>query len=160
MQSHEANQAGRSETGRETTTEILTEGSDFAKKEGGLRVLTTAGVKKIAEALRRKREQEAAPEFEPVEVPEPPEEAPEWRPGPAPEVAVEELDPETKVYAKAMRHYFNPKLLGCEVEGKAGVVNVRVRDASFYRAGERFAVKMNDVGEWEAEVHRIAPKYR
>ncbi len=65
---------------------------------------------------------------------------------PAPEVAVEELDPETKVYAKAMRHYFNPKLLGCEVEGKAGVVNVRVRDASFYRAGERFAVKMNDVG--------------
>jgi len=123
-------------------------------------VLTTAGVKKIAEALRRKREQEAPPTFDPVDVPEPPEEAPEWRPGPAPEVAVEELDPETKVYAKAMRHYFNPKLLGCEVEGKAGLINVRVRDAHFYRAGERFAVKMNDVGEWEAEVHRIAPKYR
>jgi hypothetical protein len=123
-------------------------------------VLTTAGVKKIADALRRKREQETAPTFEPVDVPAPPEEAPEWRPGPAPEVAVEELDRDVTVYATASRHWFNPKLLGCHVEGKAGTVNVRVRNSAFYRAGERFAVKMNDAGEWEAEVHRIAPKYR
>lgn len=158
MQAHEKETGrGAKAVARETS---LAEGTDFAKKEGGLRVLTTAGVKKIAEALRRKREQEAPPTFEAVDVPEPPEEAPEWSPGPAPEVAVEELDPETKVYAKAMRHYFNPKLLGCEVEGKAGLINVRVRDAKFYRAGERFAVKMNDIGEWEAEAHRIAPKYR
>jgi hypothetical protein len=123
-------------------------------------VLTTAGVKKIADALRRKRELEPVAEPVAVDVLPAPEEAPEWRPGPPPEVAVEELDAETKILATAKRHYFNPKLLGCEVEGKAGMVNVRVRESSHYRAGERFAVKINDNGEWEAEVHRMAPKYR
>lgn len=159
MQAHEQ-QEGRTETGRETASSILTEGSDFAKKEGGLRVLTTAGVKKIAEALRRKREQEPPVEIEAVEVPEPPPEAPEWRPGAPPEVAVEELDPQTKVFATARRHHFNTKLLGCDVEGKAGMVNVRVRDSAHYRNGEKFAVRLNDSGEWEAELHRTAPKYR
>ena len=123
-------------------------------------MLTTAGVKKIAEALRRKRELEPAASAVAVDVLPAPEDAPEWRPGPPPEVPVEEMDPETKVYATARRHYFNPKLLGCEVEGKAGMVNVRVRDAAHYRAGERFAVKINDNGEWEAEQHRKAPRYR
>ena len=123
-------------------------------------MLTTAGVKKIAEALRRKRELEPASEPVAVDVPPAPEEAPEWRPGPPREVAVEELDPETKVFATARRHHFNLKLLGCEVEGKAGMVNVRVRDSSYYRQGERFAVVVNDMGEWEAEQHRKAPKFR
>ena len=159
MQTQE-HKEGRSESDRGAASSILTEGSDFAKKEGGLRVLTTAGVKKIAEALRRKRE--LAPAVEPVavDVPPAPEEAPEWRPGAPREVAVEELDPGTKVFATARRHHFNPKLLGCEVEGKAGMVNVRVRDSSYYRQGETFAVMVNDVGEWEAEQHRKAPKYR
>ena len=123
-------------------------------------MLTAAGVKKIAEALRRKREPEPAAATAGVDVLPAPQDAPEWRPGPPPEVAVEELDSNAKVFATARRHYFNPKLLGCEVEGKAGMVNVRVREASHYRAGEKFAVKINDNGEWEAEQHRKAPRYR
>ena len=118
-------------------------------------MLTTAGVKKIAEALRRKREQT----FETVDVPEPPEEAPEWRPGPAAEVPVEELDQDVKVYATVRKQFFNRKLIGCEIEGKTGLHNVRVRDKDYYRNNERFAVKKNDMGEWEAEIHRIGPRY-
>lgn len=123
-------------------------------------MLTTAGVKKIAEALRRKREQEPPVDIEPVEVPEPPPQAPEWRPGAPPEVAVEELDADVKVYATVRTRFFNRKLLGCEIEGKTGMHNVRVRDKDYYRNNERFAVKKNDVGEWEAEVHRMGPRYR
>lgn len=161
MQAHDEKETGRGTEAvvRETS---LAEGEDYSKKEGGLRVLTTAGVKKMAEALRLRRQatQQAIVVEEPPDVPPPPEDAPEWRPGPAPEVAVEELDPEVQVFATASRHYFNPKLLGCFVEGKAGLCNVRVRNSAFYRAGERFAVKLNDTGEWEATVHRIAPKFR
>lgn len=161
MQSHEK------ETGRGTETIVretegrLDEGADYEKKEGGLRVLTAAGVKKVAEALRLRRQaQQAAVTIEePADVPEPPEDAPEWRPGPAPEVAVEELDDDIKVYATVRKQYFNRKLLGCEIEGKTGLFNVRVRDKDYYRQGERFAVKINDVGEWEAEIHRIGPRY-
>ena len=161
MQSHEK------ETGRGTETIVretegrLDEGADYEKKEGGLRVLTAAGVKKMAEALRLRRQAQQAAVIieEPSNVPEPPEDAPEWRPGPAPEVAVEELDDDIKVYATVRKQYFNRKLLGCEIEGKTGLFNVRVRDKDYYRQGERFAVKINDVGEWEAEIHRIGPRY-
>lgn len=71
-----------------------------------------------------------------------------------------ESSAEEKVYATARRHHFNRKLLGCEIAGQPGTINVRVRDASFYRVGEKFAVRLNDINEWEAETHRVAPKYR
>jgi hypothetical protein len=162
MQAHEKETGRGTEAVSRETVAGLEQGRDYEKKEGGLRVLTSAGVKRMAEALRLRRQatQQAITVEEPPDVPTPPEDAPEWRPGPAPEVAVEELDPQITVYATASRHWFNPKLLGCHVEGKAGTVNVRVRNSAFYRAGEKFAVKLNDAGEWEAEVHRLAPKFR
>lgn len=162
MQSHEKEAGRGTEAVVRETEGRLDEGADYEKKEGGLRVLTAAGVKKMAEALRLRRQaqQTAAIIEEPADVPEPPEDAPEWRPGPAPEVPVEELDDDVKVYATVRSRFFNRKLLGCEIEGKPGICNVRVRDKDYYRNNERFAVKKNDVGEWEAEVHRIGPRYR
>jgi hypothetical protein len=161
MQSHEKEAGRGTEAVVRETEGRLDEGADYEKKEGGLRVLTAAGVKKMAEALRLRRQaQQALVIEEPAEVPEPPEDAPEWRPGPAAEVAVEELDDGEKVYATVKKQYFNRKLLGCEVEGKTGLHNVRVRDKDYYRNGERFPVKKNDLGEWEAEVHRIGPRYK
>lgn len=161
MQAHDQKTEGR---GTETVVREtnLDEGADYEKKEGGLRVLTSAGVKKMAEALRLRRQatQQAIAVEEPPDVPPPPDDAPEWRPGPAPEVPVEELDQDVKVYAVVRKHYFNRKLLGCEIEGKTGILNVAVRDAAFYRNGERFAVKLNDIGQWEAELHRFAARYK
>jgi hypothetical protein len=114
----------------------------------------------MAEALRLRR---AAPAERlvvdiPDDVPEPPEDAPEWQPGPAPEVPVEELDDDVAIYATARRHHFNHRLLGCEIEGKAGMINVSVRDSAFYRAGEKFAVQLNDTDAWEAAHHRTVGK--
>jgi hypothetical protein len=125
-------------------------------------VLTTEGVKKMAEALRLRRQatQDRIAIDVPDDVPEPPDDAPEWQPGPAPEVPVEELDDDVAIYATARRHHFNRRLLGCDLEGKAGMINVRVRDSQYYRAGEKFAVVLNDVGEWEAQVHRATAKLR
>jgi hypothetical protein len=123
-------------------------------------VLTTEGVRKMAEALRLRRT--APAEQLAVEaadnVPEPPEDAPEWRPGPAPEVPVEDLDDDVIIHATALRHHFNHRLLGCEIEGKAGMINVAVRDSAFYRAGEKFAVQLNDTGCWEAAHHRTVAR--
>jgi transposase-like protein len=85
--------------------------------------------------------------------------APRWiQPGPAPEVPVEELDDDVAIYAIARRHHFNRRLLGCEIEGKAGMINVAVRDSAFYRAGEKFAVQLNDTGSWEAAHHRTVAR--
>lgn len=161
MQTHTEKETGGPEAGTITAEAGLEEGADFRKKEGGLRVLTTDGVKKMAEALRLRRQatQERLQVDEPVQVPEPPEDAPEWRPGPAAEVAIEELDENVDVYATVRRQHFNRRMLGCELEGKAGMVNVRVRDGSYYRNGEQFAVHLNSVGEWEATQHRMAPRY-
>ena len=123
-------------------------------------MLTTEGVRKMAEALRLRR---TAPAQQlavaaPDDVPEPPEDAPEWQPGPAPEVPVEELDDDVAIYAIARRHHFNHRLLGCEIEGKVGMINVSVRDSAFYRAGEKFAVQLNDTGCWEAAHHRTVAR--
>ena len=158
MQTHQ--KEGGANTALITPETYLEEGSDFQKKEGGLRVLTTEGVRKMAEALRLRR---TAPAERlvvdiPDDVPEPPEDAPEWQPGPAPEVPVEELDDDVAIYATARRHHFNRRLLGCEIEGKAGMINVAVRDSAFYRAGEKFAVQLNDTGSWEAAHHRTVGK--
>ena len=123
-------------------------------------MLTTEGVRKMAEALRLLR----TPAAErlvvdvPDDIPEPPEDAPEWQPGPAPEVPVEELDDDVAIVATAQRHHFNRRLLGCEIEGKAGMINVAVRDSAFYRAGEKFAVQINDTGSWEAAHHRTVAR--
>ena len=123
-------------------------------------MLTTEGVRKMAEALRLLRTPAAerlAVEV-PDDVPEPPEDAPAWQPGPAPEVPVEDLDDDVAIYATARRHHFNRRLLGCEIEGKAGMINVAVRDSAFYRAGEKFAVQLNDTGAWEAAHHRTVAR--
>ena len=162
MQSHDEKEKGRgTETVIRETERRLDEGADYEKKEGGLRVLTAAGVKKVAEALRLRlqSQQQALVIEEPADVPEAPEDAPEWRPGPAPEVPVEELDQDVKVYATVRRKYDNPRLLGCEIEGKDGLHKVLVRDKDYYRPNERLAVKKNDQGGWEAEIHRIGPRY-
>ena len=114
----------------------------------------------MAEALRLLRTpaaERSAVEV-PDDIPEPPEDAPEWQPGPAPEVPVEELDDDVAIYATARRHHFNRRLLGCEIEGKAGMINVAVRDSAFYRAGEKFAVQLNDTGSWEAAHHRTVAR--
>jgi hypothetical protein len=158
MQTHQ--KEGGPDTGSITPETYLEEGSDFQKKEGGLRVLTTDGVRKMAEALRLRRPaavQRLAVEV-PDDIPEPPEDAPEWQPGPAAEVPVEELDDDIAIYATARRHHFNRRLLGCEIEGKAGMINVAVRDSAFYRAGEKFAVQLNDTGSWEAAHHRTVAR--
>lgn len=123
-------------------------------------MLSPEGIRKMAEALRLRRT--APAELVAVEaadnVPEPPEDAPLWQPGPAPEVPVEELDDDVAIYAIARRHHFNHRLLGCEIEGKAGMINVSVRDSAYYRAGEKFAVQINDTGSWEAAHHRTVGK--
>lgn len=158
MQTHQ--KEGGANSALITPETYLEEGSDFQKKEGGLRVLTTKGVRKMAEALRLRRTAPAerlAVEA-PDNVPEPPEDAPAWQPGPAPEVPVEELDDDVAIYATARRHHFNRRLLGCEIEGKAGMINVAVRDSAFYRAGEKFAVQLNDTGAWEAAYHRTVAR--
>jgi hypothetical protein len=113
-------------------TGTLDEGADYEKKEGGLRVLTPAGIKKVATALQPKQDDE-------------------WQPGDG------ATEPNTAI---VRRRYQNTKILGCEIEGKEGVFNVCVRDEANYRNGERFAVKINDRGQYEATNHRIAPKYR
>jgi hypothetical protein len=94
----------------------------------------------------------------PDDVPEPPEDAAEWQPGPAPEVPVEELDDDVAIYATVRRHHFNHRLLGCEIEGKAGMINVAVRESDDYRAGEKFTVHVNEANVWEAVHHRRGPK--
>ena len=126
-------------------------------------MLTPDKVKAWAEERRRAR---AAAQEEPepagsVETAEPPENAQEWHPGPPPEITAEELSAMgDEVTATAVRRYFNRHLLGCEIEGEAQIVQVRVRDEKNYRNGERFLVKKNDLGEWEAVAHRSAPRYR
>lgn len=55
--------------------------------------------------------------------------------------------------------FFNRHLIGCRMEGVAGMVNVRVRSADLYRAGELIDVRLNDVGEWEAAVQRVSNKW-
>ena len=154
MQTHQ--KEGGPNPGLITPETYLEEGSDFQKKEGGLRVLSPEGIRKMAEALRLRRP--AAAERLAVEVPEPPEDAPQWQPGPAPEVPVEELDDDVAIYATVRRHHFNHRLLGCEIEGKAGMINVAVRESDDYRAGEKFTVHVNEANVWEAVHHRRGPK--
>lgn len=60
---------------------------------------------------------------------------------------------------RVRRKYFNRHLLGCEMQGTAGLVNVRVRDAELYRMGEDVAVKKNDRGEWEAATQRLVSRW-
>ena len=37
-------------------------------------------------------------------------------------------------------------------------IRVAVRDSAFYRAGEKFAVQLNDTGSWEAAHHRTVAR--
>ena len=134
---------------------LLTEGADYSKKEGGLRVLTRTGVTKVAEMLRQRRQQAQQPPLEPdnAAIAEP-EKKEEWRPGegigtaPAPTMAT----------ALRSRNLPNRKRLSCTINGQEHAV--LVRDTGYYRQGEQFEVHRNDYGEWEAAVHRSQPRFR
>jgi hypothetical protein len=121
-----------------------------AKKKGAGMSVTIENVKEVAERLRRRLEGTqdvpvvAARVAEPVEF----SEAVAGDVGPNP------------VMACSRRHVFNRHLLMCEIGGVPGWQPVVVRDSSHYRVGERFEVKKNDVGRWEAAVQRMAPRYQ
>lgn len=139
----------------ETKDGLLEEGADFAKKEGGLRVLTRSGVTKVAEMLRARRQQaqQPVPKPESVTTAEP-EKKEEWRPG---EGAPTPAGP---IMATALRsrNLPNRKRLSCTINGNE--YPVLVRDTAYYRQGEQFEVRMNDYGEWEAAIHRFQPRFR
>lgn len=143
------------QTHTETKEGLLTEGADYSKKEGGLRVLTRTGVTKVAEMLRQRRQQAQQPPLEPDNAPiAEPEKKEEWRPGegigtaPAPTMAT----------ALRSRNLPNRKRLSCTINGQEHAV--LVRDTGYYRQGEQFEVHRNDYGEWEATVHRSQPRFR
>jgi hypothetical protein len=143
------------QTHTETKEGLLTEGADYSKKEGGLRVLTRTGVTKVAEMLRQRRQQAQQPPLEPDNAPiAEPEKKEEWRPGegigtaPAPTMAT----------ALRSRNLPNRKRLSCTINGQEHAV--LVRDTGYYRQGEQFEVHRNDYGEWEAAVHRSQPRFR
>jgi hypothetical protein len=134
---------------------LLTEGADYSKKEGGLKVLTRTGVNKVAEMLRQRRQQAQQPPAEPESVPTAePEKKEEWRPG---EGAAAPAGP---IMATVMRsrNLPNRKRLSCTINGHDHVV--LVRDTGYYRQGEHFEVRLNDYGEYEAAVHRSQPRFR
>jgi hypothetical protein len=143
------------QTHTETKEGLLTEGADYSKKEGGLRVLTRTGVTKVAEMLRQRRQQAQQPPLEPDNAPiAEPEKKEEWRPGegigtaPAPTMAT----------ALRSRNLPNRKRLSCTIHGQEHAV--LVRDTGYYRQGEQFEVRRNDYGEYEAAVHRSQPRFR
>ena len=143
------------QTHTETKEGLLTEGADYSKKEGGLRVLTRTGVNKVAEMLRQRRQQAQQQPLEPDNAPiAEPEKKEEWRPGegigtaPAPTMAT----------ALRSRNLPNRKRLSCTINGQEHAV--LVRDTGYYRQGESFEVRRNDYGEWEAAVHRSQPRFR
>jgi hypothetical protein len=143
------------QTHTETKEGLLTEGADYSKKEGGLRVLTRTGVTKVAEMLRQRRQQAKQQPLEPDNAPiAEPEKKEEWRPGegigtaPAPTMAT----------ALRSRNLPNRKRLSCTIHGQEHAV--LVRDTGYYRQGEQFEVHRNDYGEWEAAVHRSQPRFR
>jgi hypothetical protein len=134
---------------------LLTEGADYSKKEGGLRVLTRTGVTKVAEMLRQRRQQAQQQPLEPDNAPiAEPEKKEEWRPGegivtaPAPTMAT----------ALRSRNLPNRKRLSCTINGQEHAV--LVRDTGYYRQGESFEVHLNDYGQYEAAVHRSQPRFR
>lgn len=134
---------------------LLTEGADYSKKEGGLKVLTRTGVNKVAEMLRQRRQQAQQPVPEPESVPTAePEKKEEWRPGegaPAPSGPI-------MATALRSRNLPNRKRLSCLVNGQEHAV--LVRDTGYYRQGESFEVRLNDHGEYEAAIHRSQPRFR
>jgi hypothetical protein len=134
---------------------LLTEGADFNKKEGGLKVLTRTGVNKVAEMLRQRRQQVQQPLPDPESVPVAEhEKKEEWRPGegaPAPSGPV-------MATALRSRNLPNRKRLSCLIRGEEHAV--LVRDTGYYRQGESFEVRLNDYGEYEAAIHRSQPRFR
>jgi len=135
----------------QTEKEAGGESSAQAKKGGWGVNVTLDNVKAVAERLRRGR----------GGVPD----APEKETGAATpsEMAEAVAGPQGLVdptMAFSRRHVFNRHLLMCEIPGVPGWQPVAVRDSAFYRVGERFEVKKNDAGRWEAAVHRSAPRYQ
>lgn len=117
----------------------LCEGSDFEKKEG-VKVLTPDGVGKMAKALRRRLATRTDNDGGGVGM------------GKKEEggcVAV----------ATVRRHYYNRHLVGCEMEGVVGLVNVRVRDSAYYGKSEVIEVEKKD-GGWVAKTQRQMGRYR
>ena len=134
---------------------LLTEGADYSKKEGGLRVLTRTGVTKVAEMLRQRRQQAQQQPLEPDNAPiAEPEKKEEWRPG----EGIGTAPTPTMATALRSRNLPNRKRLSCTINGQEHAV--LVRDTGYYRQGEQFEVHRNDYGEWEAAVHRSQPRFR
>lgn len=134
---------------------LLTEGADYSKKEGGLKVLTRTGVNKVAEMLRQRRHQAQQPLSEPDNATTAePEKKEEWRPG----EGAPALTGPIMATALRSRNLPNRKRLSCLVNGQEHAV--LVRDTGYYRQGEQFEVHRNDYGEYEAAIHRSQPRFR
>jgi hypothetical protein len=132
-----------------------TDGPETAdKKERGPVSVTIANVRAVAEKLRQRRQAGSEDSKKEGGLPSP--SAVEIV-GPVADVAQGEAA--GPVMARAMRHPFNRHLLLCEIPGEEGLVPVAVRDSGHYRAGERFEVKKNDVGRWQAAVVRSQPRF-
>ena len=145
----------------------LEEGSEYQKKEGGLRVIAKPGIEKIAAFLRQRKQQESAAPVEdsgqkkeePVaaqetldnsgntETAEVVESGVEWRPGVSGKACVRRIRTGSRIIL-------------CEVPGKTELVPVQVRDASFYRQGERFDVQVDPDGNFIPAQPRMFPKYK
>lgn len=137
-----------------------TDGPETAdKKERGPVSVTIANVRAVAEKLRQRRQAGSdvtSPEGSKKTGGLPSPSAAEIV---GPVAAVAQGEAAGPVMARAMRHPFNRHLLLCEIPGEDGLVPVTVRDSGHYRAGERFEVKKNDVGRWQAAVVRSQPKF-
>lgn len=144
MQAHTEKETGR-----------LTEGADYKEKEGGLRVLTRQGVNKVAELLRHKRLQAQQAVSPPPSVTTADDEKKEDVGAPATNPPADE---KTMAMALRDRNLPNRKQMACMVNGKQ--VSVLVRDTAFYRQGEKFEVRQNEYGHWEAVQHRTQPRFR
>jgi hypothetical protein len=149
-----------------------TDGPETAdKKERGPVSVTIANVRAVAEKLRQRRQagSEAHPPTQPLAGSgvTSPEDSKRTGGLPSPSLAeivgpvadVAQGEAAGPVMARAMRHPFNRHLLLCEIPGEQGLVPVAVRDSGHYRAGERFEVKKNDVGRWQAAVVRSQPRF-
>lgn len=136
-------------------------------------MLTRAGVNKVAEMLRRRAKapeaQEASSSPGNAQNVTTALEEKKEQGGPIEEraEAARPVRKERRVYlsgdravarVKMSRNLPNRKLMACEIDGFEEFV--LVRDTAFYRQGEDIDVMFNDLGRWEAAVHRTQPKYR
>jgi hypothetical protein len=144
----------------------LEEGSEYHKKEGGLRVIAKPGIEKIAAFLRQRKQQASEPppvevqkKEEPVAAQEALDNSDNTETAEVPESGVEWL-PGASGKACVRRIRTGSRIILCEVPGNTELVPVQVRDASFYRQGERFEVQVDPDGNFIPARPRMFPKYK